>query len=189
MLIILVTEIWGRTPHVDLMAETLGRISNVVEVVDPYNGTDQQFANEEEAYSSFITRCGHDEYARRVSHVVSRATEPVFLVGFSAGAGAVWATACEKATPNVQSAICFYGSSIRTMLDAVPSVPVEIISPEHEPHFDVQGMLHTLRDKPMTQCHTVPYGHGFMNPLSANYNNEGYTFWLKWIQNHLISSR
>ncbi|BDQ37173.1 dienelactone hydrolase [Pseudodesulfovibrio nedwellii] len=187
MLVILVTEIWGRTPHVDLMAETLGLISNMVKVVDPYDETDQQFTNEEEAYSSFITRCGHDEYTRRVSHAVSRATEPVHLVGFSAGAGAVWATVCEGIKDTVHDALCFYGSSIRTMLDAVPTVPVELIFPEHEPHFNVQDVVHTLREKPMTQCHTVPYGHGFMNPLSANYDSEGYKLWSQWIQNHLIS--
>ena len=187
MQVILVTEIWGHTPHVVLMADTIGRIVNRVKIVDPYDGTDQKFKNEEKAYTSFIKQCGHDEYVRRVTHAVSEAKEPVYLVGFSAGAGAVWASVCKGTGHTVQGALCFYGSSIRTMIDTVPTVPVELIFPEHEKHFNVQSVVQALHEKPMTQCHIVPHGHGFMNPLSDNYDQKASDQWLHWIQERITS--
>nr|WP_321513780.1 dienelactone hydrolase family protein [uncultured Pseudodesulfovibrio sp.] len=188
MQIILVTEIWGRTAHVDLMAEAFDRASHAVTVIDPYDGHDRKFGNEQEAYAAFITQCGHDEYARRVCHAVSEAQEPVYLIGFSAGAGAVWQAVCQEQAHTIPGALCFYGSSIRTMLDAVPTVPVELIFPDHESHFDVQCVVQSLQGKPMTKCHVVPYGHGFMNPLSENYDGEGYERWFHWILDRIKSS-
>ncbi len=185
MHVILVTEIWGHTKYVNKMADAFLCNASSVSVVDPYNGTDPGFVNEEEAYSCYLSECGHSEYAKRVSLALSRATAPVCLVGFSAGAGAVWSAVCKKEVDRAQGAICFYGSSIRTMTELVPSIPVDLVFSEHEPNFEVTQVVQALQKHPLTDCHLTPYGHGFMNPLSANYNSNAYQQWLTWIQDRV----
>lgn len=187
MHIVYATEIWGRTPHADVMAETLGHMAGTVTVVDPYDGENPAFASEEAAYSAYKSRCGHAEFARRVIHAASEAAEPVCLVGFSAGAGAVWAAACTIDGGNTLAAFCFYGSSIREMTNLTPSVPVELVFPDHESHFDVHALALDLDGNKGTKCHMTPYGHGFMNPLSTNFDKGGCTVWTHWLKQRVAS--
>ncbi|MCJ2165626.1 MULTISPECIES: dienelactone hydrolase family protein [unclassified Pseudodesulfovibrio] len=180
MEIILATEIWGRTAHVDSLAETLRPLAYRVNVIDPYDGRDPHFSNENEAYAAYLDQCGHAEYARRVTARLNRAEYPVFLVGFSAGAGAVWAAACQKPSPAIR-ACCFYGSAIRDMADLTPHAPVDLIFPNREPHFDVTELIRTLETKPLVLCHQAEAGHGFMNPLSAHHDKTVCRFWTNWL--------
>ncbi|QGY40561.1 dienelactone hydrolase [Pseudodesulfovibrio cashew] len=181
MRIMLVTEIWGRTPHVERLAAGLGHAANRVSIIDPYGGYDPAFPSEEAAYDTFIGRCGHAAYAERVSEALAEADSPVCLVGFSAGAGAVWAAVCGDNAGRACGAIGVYGSAIRSMTDLDPKVPIELIFPEIEPHFDVAALVRSLRGKPNVSCRTVPQGHGFMNPLSVNYDEAACEQWAAWI--------
>ncbi|BCS87966.1 dienelactone hydrolase family protein [Pseudodesulfovibrio sediminis] len=187
MQILLATEIWGRTSHVDEMVRVLERCSHTVTVIDPYAGSDPAFVSEEEAYSRYQEVCGHGEYARRVAQALERAAGPVCLVGFSAGAGAVWSAVTEAKVGPAVGAIGFYGSSIRTMMQRIPHIPVTLIFPCHEAHFDVGGVVEVLQDLPETACHVVPYGHGFMNPLSDNYSAKGHALWTRWLLEQIAS--
>lgn len=188
MQLIIVTEIWGRTRHVDALGKALGPVCGNVLLVDPYDGKNPCFGSERQAYAAFTERCGHLEYARRVEQALP-ADEKVFLLGFSAGAGAVWsALGCSNAA-NIGGAMCFYGSSIRNMVDeaarSVFSCQVELIFPEYEPHFDVQALISKLRAYSGVTCQTVPFGHGFMNPLSQNYDERGCNSWIKRVSERL----
>ena len=181
MHILIATEIWGRTPHVDALAQTLRKGRHDSLIVDPYDGLDPAFGSEDEAYAAYIEHCGHAAYARRVSQALHGLDGPVVLIGFSAGAGAVWATVCMDTPAPVVQAACFYGSAIRTMADKVPAVPVDLIFPAHESHFDVGELAARLQTKPHVTCHMTSEGHGFMNPLSAYHSADATSHWTRWL--------
>jgi dienelactone hydrolase len=187
MLILIATEIWGRTPHVDALAESLRPAGGHVTIIDPYAGADPGFRDEDEAYAGFLEQCGHEAYAHRVRQVLRAAEEPVFLAGFSAGAGAVWSAVCALDTDHARHAACFYGSAIRTMADLVPRVPVDMIFPAHEPRFDVLALADALGRTPLVDCHVVPEGHGFMNPLSTQYDESAARHWTAWLKGRIES--
>lgn len=185
---LLATEIWGRTPYVEALAQLLLPFAGHVTIVDPYAGTDPGFQNEDEAYAAYLEQCGHREYGRRVQQILHRAREPIFLVGFSAGAAAVWSAICTRDTANAKYAACFYGSGIRTMADQIPRVPVDLVFPEHEPHFDVAALASLLSQMPLAQCHMVPEEHGFMNPQSAGYDEAAARHWTAWLKRRIAAA-
>lgn len=190
MELIIATEIWGRTPYVDALAHELGAECDKVTVLDPYDGSLRYFTSEQQAYSAYIEQCGHAAYAHRVRDALAGA-QKCFLLGFSAGAGAVWSALCDGKRDNIAGALCFYGSSIRDMVSTtsasvLPEI-TELIFPQHEPHFNVQELVATLRSRVGVTCHTVSMGHGFMNPLSQNYDAQGCRVWTEYIRNQLRS--
>jgi dienelactone hydrolase len=178
--IILATEIWGRTPHTDILADRLRTHAEKVTVADPFDGRDPRFTTEEQAYAAYLARGGLAPYARRVAALAREAASPVLLAGFSAGAGAAWAAVCAEDVP-VLHACCFYGSAIRTMTERVPRAPVDLIFPAHEPHFDVDALVSALKAKPLVTCHRADAGHGFMNPLSGNHDETASRRWTDWL--------
>lgn len=180
MEIILATEIWGRTPHTDTLADLLRPHTDRVTVADPFDGRDPRFVSEEQAYAAYLDHGGLAPYARRVTDLAREVASPVLLIGFSAGAGAAWAAACTKGVP-ILRACCFYGSAIRTMADRAPRAPVDLIFPDHEPHFDVDALADALKARPLASCHRADAGHGFMNPLSANYDETASRRWTDWL--------
>ncbi|MGE4421533.1 MAG: dienelactone hydrolase [Pseudodesulfovibrio sp.] len=180
MEIILATEIWGRTPRTDALAALLRPHARRVAVADPFDGRDPHFASEEQAYAAYLDRGGLEPYARRVTDMAREAAHPVLLIGFSAGAGAAWAAACTKGLPLLR-ACCFYGSAIRTMADRTPLVPVDLIFPDHEPHFDVDALAAALETRPLVTCRRADAGHGFMNPLSENHDETASRLWTDWL--------
>ncbi|MEZ7198619.1 dienelactone hydrolase family protein [Pseudodesulfovibrio karagichevae] len=180
MEIILATEIWGRTPHTDVLAALLRPHADRVTVADPYDGRDPHFSSEEQAYAAYLDHGGLTPYARRVKALAKQAARPVLLIGFSAGAGAAWAAVCTQGLPLLR-ACCFYGSAIRTMADRTPLAPVDLIFPDHEPHFDVDELAATLQAEPLVTCRRADAGHGFMNPLSENYDETASRRWTDWL--------
>lgn len=180
MHIILATEIWGRTPHMNALAERLRPCAAAVVVVDPYDGADPDFGSEQDAYAAYCKQCGHEAFAARVAQALERVGGDTVMVGFSAGATAVWSVLC-AAAGTVRGGVGFYGSGIRTMLDKTPTVPVELVFPAHEEHFEVGAVVDSLSAWPTVHCHMVPQGHGFMNPLSANFDPSAHEAWTAWL--------
>ncbi|MCG8529061.1 MAG: dienelactone hydrolase family protein [Desulfovibrionales bacterium] len=186
MHLIIGTDIWGRTPHVEAMAESFADVAKTVTIVDPYAGEDLNFSDEETAFSRFIETGGHARYAQCVADVVAAAEEPVCLLGFSAGAGAVWSAVNSHDSGQICCAMGFYGASIRTMMDVEPVVPVDLIFSDNEKHFDVEAVARDLQDKANVQCYIAPFVHGFMNPAYAHFDTEVYLFWVDWIKEQLL---
>ncbi|MCF6248256.1 MAG: hypothetical protein L3J69_12985 [Desulfobacula sp.] len=56
-----------------------------------------------------------------------------------------------------------------------PNFDVELIFPEYEPHFEVDGMIKKLMNTPRVSCHKAPGNHGFMNELSKNFKIKCFT--------------
>lgn len=181
MHIILGTEIWGRTPHVVTMAKSLAEIASVT-VVDPYDGNAPEFASEEEAYARFLEAGGHDAYAVQMAQALAEADEPTYLLGFSAGAGAIWSAVCGDERGIAKGALCFYGSHIRNLMGLETKVPVEMVFSDKEKHFDVEPVARDLQDKENVQCYLTHFEHGFMNPVYEHFNADVYGFWMDWIK-------
>jgi len=172
---ILVSDIWGRTPQFEQLALELNQNSKQDPIIiDPYGGVDMSFADEESAYKYFVQHVGIKKYAEILSSQISIQTEFVSLIGFSAGASAIWHVANESAFDNVSSAVCFYGAQIRRNLDFCPNFPIHFIFPVTEPHFSVKEVISKLKTKQSTTIEQSSYQHGFMNRLSNNFDEEGY---------------
>lgn len=194
-------DIFGHTPALDRLAEKIaGRTRpGKIKIIDPYDmdsyGNRRFFRREEAAYDYFKAWSGIPEYSRRISDKVNRETNPVALVGFSAGASAIWHLSGEDNTPPVSCALGFYGSQIRHYPDIVPGFPVHLIFPDYEPHFDVDVLARAISSTPKVSCEKAPGRHGFMNEYSRNFDPELYqsyvllpSFSTGWesLQNNLI---
>lgn len=178
MRLIIATDIFGRTPALEALAEELSWSSGTPLIVDPYGGADQHFDTETDAYAAFQRTIGLDAYIQIVQAVVQRATQPMHLIGFSVGASAIWALSGESAFPAGTRAVCFYGSQIRHFTGVAPRLWTELIFPRSEPHFDVVRLMAQLSTKAQVQCQQTPHLHGFMNRLSDNFSQAGYDHYL-----------
>jgi dienelactone hydrolase len=178
MRLIIATDIFGRTPALEALAEELSSSPGTPLIVDPYGGVDQHFDTESHAYAAFQRTIGLEDYIQIVQAVVQRPTQPMHLIGFSVGASAIWALSGESAFPAGTRAVCFYGSQIRHFIDVTPRIEMDLFFPEHEPHFDVTRLMAQLSTKAQVHCHQAPHLHGFMNRLSDNFSQAGYDHYL-----------
>lgn len=178
MNIILVTDIFGKTPALLKLSEEL----KVKAIVDPYDGVDMAFKDEAEAYSYFMANVGFEEYLSRLLKTMASIPYNSTLIGFSIGASVVWALSEVPSVNNVQGAICYYGSQIRHFKEVKPRFEIELIFPKEEPHFDVQTLQNELAKKHNVTARKVDYLHGFMNLYSTNYNQSAYNEQLDWLR-------
>ena len=177
-MIIIVSDIFGKTPALEKLCYDLTR---PFEVVDPYNGEFLKFKTESDAYHHFSEHVGVEYYSELLKYKINNTNEKIILLGFSVGASAIWRISNQDLM-NVSSAICFYGSQIRNMLDIQPQIPMYII-PAFEEHFSVQGLSNELAHKRNVKVQGTNYLHGFMNSHSTNYNEAGYKYYIEWMCN------
>lgn len=161
---IIVSDIYGLTPAVTALA---GRLDRQAVVLSPWDGEGCPFATEQEAHRAFVASEGVAGYAARVT--AAAGAEPAFLVGFSAGATAVWLHATGAGCHPHSQAVLFYGSRIRYHLDVRPCCRVQAIFAEHEAAFDPKDIVGQIASENVI-VHIEPgAAHGFMNPLSPGY--------------------
>jgi len=176
----LISDIFGRTSALEKLAKALSESS---EIIDPYESKNINFDNELEAYNYFSSHIGMDAYTLKILEKLKEKREETVLIGFSIGATAIWKISSSTELSHINSAICFYGSQIRNHKNIRPLFPVQAIFPQSEPHFSVTNLiveLSTIENLKITQ---VNFLHGFMNPLSRNYNQAGYRQHLQAINN------
>ncbi|BBM01819.1 dienelactone hydrolase family protein [Microbulbifer sp. GL-2] len=176
----LISDIFGRTSALEKLATELSSSS---EIIDPYESKNISFDNELEAYNYFTSHIGMDAFTLKVLEKLKEKQEETVLIGFSIGATAIWKTSCSTEISHINSAICFYGSQIRNHKNIIPLFPIQTIFPQSEPHFSVTDLiadLSTIENLKVTQ---VNFLHGFMNPLSRNYNQVGYQQRLQALKN------
>jgi len=169
MRIIVVTDIFGQTPALSNLAESIKADS----IIDPYSGEDKHFINEAAAYEYFSRDVGLEKYVELLTTELQTSEQETILIGFSIGASAIWQLSAEQTMKNVttvKQAICFYGSQIRTATDINPKFPTTLIFPTVERHFDVQALAQELSVKTNVNIDIVNYLHGFMNRHSDNFN-------------------
>ena len=170
MSIILVSDVFGKTPALVQLSEAL----NAEVIVDPYRGKNMAFKSEAEAYSYFMEEIGFDVYLAELKMILDAKLSVSTLIGFSIGASVVWKLSETASCDSVKRAICYYGSQIRHLTAVSPQIEVELVFPKSEPHFDVLELQASLSKKPNVKTTVVDYLHGFMNYYSNNYNQQAY---------------
>ncbi|MCG7530222.1 hypothetical protein MHM98_02480 [Psychrobium sp. MM17-31] len=178
---IIATDIFGRNQFLlqfiqdcQLPADTL--------IVDPYLGIEHQFASQEQAYQCFIDNGGLDAYIASLSQILVNQTEPCRLIGFSAGASAIWRVlANDSSAAHVEKALCFYPGRIRHYQGLVPLKPLTIVFPAKEAHFDLAPVIEKVSNKEMVSARQLPLAHGFMNRQLSVFDEAAYWHYVKEI--------
>ncbi|MHC1789380.1 dienelactone hydrolase family protein [Solidesulfovibrio sp.] len=164
MHMIVAADIYGITPALAALAGSLDRQAVVL---SPWDGEGCPFATEAAAHTAFVAGEGVAGYAARVTAAAGDA--PAFLLGFSAGATAVWLHAAGAGCHPASRAVLFYGSRIRNHLALRPRCRVQAIFAEVEAAFDPKTLIAQIVSENVT-VHIEPgAAHGFMNPLSPGY--------------------
>ncbi|RRJ22711.1 hypothetical protein EIK76_01090 [Rheinheimera mesophila] len=175
MQLLIVTDIFGTQPEMlrqfDLLTLEYG-------CLQPYDHQPPVFVDDAEAYQYFLAHGGFEAYCNKLADLLQMLSQPVFLLGFSAGAAACWANLVTEDLP-IKHCLGFYGGQIRHLTELQPLYPTELIFAE-ETHFSVPELMQKLSDKPYLKQNLVSYPHGFMNPLSQGYRPEAAAqFWQK----------
>ena len=111
MQLVIVTDIFGAQPEVLSQFDQSGLDYLCVQ---PYDHQPPSFADENGAYQYFLVHGALEAYSKKLGEVLKAQTEPVFLLGFSAGAAACWANlVVEHLT--IAHCVGFYGGQIRQM--------------------------------------------------------------------------
>ncbi|WP_321492421.1 helix-hairpin-helix domain-containing protein [uncultured Desulfobacter sp.] len=183
-----VTDIFGRTTAFDNLIKKLSRKFTSVEIVDPYDGEARDFENEDDAYAGFQKQMGLTGYIRKVNDMLwGRQYLSQIIIGFSAGASAVWAVSPNmKAFKNTR-AICFYSSQIRHLLDITPEIKTDIYFAARENTYDVDDVISRLSSNRSVNCIKTDFFHGFMNEKSRNFNKKGYARYIEILKDQFKS--
>lgn len=175
MNIIVVSDIFGKTPALITLAEYIGAMT----IIDPYDGVDMAFENESKAYTYFVEQVGFEHYFnllqnKRQNQLLNSIDDMNVLIGFSIGASAIWKLSDNPAITNVHKGVCYYGSQIRNLTTVTPRFDIDLLFPEKEDHFDVLALQAELSQKKNVEITQTNYLHGFMNLHSDNYNQAAY---------------
>jgi len=143
--------------------------------VCPYQSAIKTLENESLYYQAYLDQCGHSQYVNKVIEDLINTPENTILITFSAGAAAAW-----KALDNLEQStmvrikhlIAFYPSQIRNYLDVEPQVPVSIIFPHKETHFELKEVISELSQKDKVMSIKTPWLHGFMNNQSKHFEDK-----------------
>jgi dienelactone hydrolase len=171
--LLIATDIFGRSVHLSALAQSLAGRFEEVHILDPYAGADRRFPDEATAYRAFIDEGGLDSYTRGAEQQIASLSGPLHLLGFSAGASALWIASSRIPYLQVRKAWLFYSAQIRNHLACQPRCPVHLVFPRTEEHFEVDIVMRELNGKPDLTLEKTRYLHGFMNPLSSNFSSKG----------------
>ena len=167
---LILTDIFGLSVWTDALKLTLEDAGHHVMMFDPYQGKYLALQDESSAYDTFCQHSNHDNYYLDALGEVKRFA-PDHLVGFSAGASAAWRIANINGL-SLKQVRCFYPSQIRYFHDLGPKYPCQLILPNFESSFDVAAMGEYLEGRSHLEVVMSEYGHGFMNPLSAQHDKK-----------------
>ena len=175
---LIISDIFGLTPSLLTLAKSL----NHAEIVDPYDGEMKSFSQEDEAYLYFVEHCGHDKYLERLSDALNQQKSINSIIGFSAGATALWRYIARPDARTFTHIHCFYSGQIRHYLTLKPQQAVKLIFPSVEQHFDVQQVITELSGNGEITIEQNAYQHGFMNPCSTHFDQQAYQYYLHQLQ-------
>lgn len=180
--VLVLSDIFGLCAGLDRLLADLSQAGAVVQLIDPYQGKRQQFADEANAYAEYSAQCGHDVYATIAAQALQNSLQPYDIaVGFSAGATALWCSLANIDGSRVKQAILFYPGQIHQYLAVKPPIPTHIIFGACEPHFAVADICQQLQAKPGVSAQHTHFKHGFMNPASNAFEEQGYQHYARLI--------
>jgi len=169
MNIIIASDIFGITPSLNALVKKLSKQADVA-IIDPYHGEEMDFNDEQQAYQEFNDEGGMDAYTEQLKIIMTYIEQPVILLGFSAGASALWRLVDKELDLAANHFIGFYPGQIRHYLDVVPHIATTLIMPQQEAHFDVDDVIEQLPTDDLLSVTQYQQAHGFMNPKSAGYD-------------------
>lgn len=187
--VVVLSDIFGLCGGLERLLADLSQADTVLDVIDPYQKIRQRFVNEDQAYATFTTKCGHDTYAAIAAQVFANSKQPFDLaIGFSAGATALWRSLATCNSTVVQQAVLFYPGQIHQHLAVKPQIPSHVIFGHSEPHFAVTDICSLLQRKSGITAVSADYAHGFMNPASKAFAEAGYQQYLALLHAHFLNA-
>jgi len=172
--LLIVTDIYGRSSHIDELKVTLPRHFNTIHIISPYTSDDSFDGVEQQRYQHFIDSIGHDGYKERVADSLRQLkNEPVIVLAFSAGGTAAW-RALQENRYLCQRLIAFYPGQLRHYHQLAPNCPTTILMAAKEQHFDTNLLSGQLNEHSNVNCQITPWLHGYCNPLSQHFDQQGY---------------
>lgn len=183
MELIVASDIFGRTPHLDALVAEVSSAFTRIRILSPYGDRAPEFGNEARAYAYFQENIGLNGYMDLLGRARADATSPLRLLGFSVGASALWGLSGSPLVHEDALAVCFYGSQIRHLTHIDPKMNMVMFFPAREPHFHVDRLISKLSGKTQVRCAVTRYLHGFMNPLSGNYDKTAYREYIRVLKN------
>jgi len=174
MHIVFVTDIFGQHAGLDEFIHSCKPAT--FSIIDPYQSARLTFTDEAQAYQTFLVLCGHQAYTQLIAEKIRQFTQPCIIIAFSAGASATWQALSATNTELMKHFIGFYPSQIRHHLHLTPYVSTQLFFPVHEKHFSVDDVIQALSEKPTVQCIKTNYLHGFLNPLSLNFDQSSWQY-------------
>lgn len=170
--LLIASDIFGISAAFLLLLKDIGVADHVVPI-SPYQQPQLQFDNEQQAYRCFQDTGGIDAYILNLTKALNTYRHIKHVVGFSAGAAAIY-KAMSNSSDNNNQLTLFYPGQIRHFLDRHPSCPCHIIFPESEPHFLLPDVIEVLTQQTQLKVEKTNYQHGFMNKDSKGFNPAGY---------------
>ncbi len=182
---LIIADIFGDSDALQRFAKDLGK---PFKVISPYTKP-LHFNDEAAAYEHFMQQVGLQQYAQKIELQLEKLTSPVIILAFSVGASAIWLLSDkleEKIQGNIAQVNCFYSAQIRHSLTLEPILPMRLIFPAEETHFDINCVMQQLKSKSNVELIITPWLHGFMNHLSINFSDKGYQFYLRQLKDEQI---
>ena len=179
--IIFVADIFGVTDEFKCLCQQVTfeveqklSITCQLHMIGPYQQQAKSFSSEHDAYQHFMKNVTLIGYVEKLEKKLSTISGNKLLVGFSVGGSAIWQLGSERTIEHSLGAFCFYSSQIRQMTKLTPKIPTRLIFPATEAHFSLAELRVALQDKSGVTIEQSEYLHGFMNPLSMNYDQQAY---------------
>lgn len=182
--LLLLTDIFGNCDGLKQLTMQLSKKCEL-SVLDPYQGREYGFNNEQEAYQHFISHCGHDAYFALAKQKVAQ-IQPDYIIGFSAGGSVVWRLAAQQLAGNCKGLMSFYPSQIRNHLTLTANTPITVVFPQTECTFSVQKVAKVMSDRKNVSVITTSYNHGFMNQQSNSHDINAYQLGFSLIKSNCL---
>jgi hypothetical protein len=170
--VLLASDIFGLSNALlSLLEETT--ITDHVKVVTPFNQVKTQFESEQQAYQCFQKHGGIGSYVVQITEILKADTEINQVIGFSAGAAALYKVMSDIANKNIRLTL-FYPRQIRYFLDKHPNSPCHIVFPKVEQNFSLSKVIKALEQQSNVKIEQNIYQHGFMNKDSSGFSQLAY---------------
>lgn len=174
MTVLIATDVFGITPGLASLVRSLGCECLLV---SPFDDPDLYFQSEQKAYHAFLAEGGVARYANKLTALLqeknasARPTTAIrMVIGFSAGASALWLSCARPEAARLQAAVLFYGSRIRDHKTLQAVCPVRLIFAEKEAAFDAAALTQALQNRGHQAELARHTSHGFMNPYSRGFD-------------------
>ncbi len=178
--VLIVSDIFGMSAAFLSLLKDIS-IIDIAVVISPYEHVQTYFENEQQAYQCFQDNGGMDAYILSVAESLKSNSGIKKIVGFSAGAAAIYSVMSNLTKNDIQLTL-FYPGQIRHFLNLHPSSPCHIIFPESESHFLLPDIIKVLKKQSNIKVEQNIYQHGFMNKDSKSFDLTAYNYYCQMLR-------